>query len=96
MARSDFISGCLLFKNIGQVSKELFCVKKSILVTFSVLIISLCEVNSSVFIAKFFQIKCSICQDIPKMFIKKLHSIVAPLIFFNLMYEIRALAADQC
>ena len=38
---------------IGQVGKELFCVKKSILVTFSVLIISLCEVNTSVFNAMF-------------------------------------------
>ena len=38
---------------IGQVGKELFCVKKSILVTFSVLIISLCKVNNLVFIAVF-------------------------------------------
>ena len=31
---------------IGKVGKELFCVKKSILVTFSVFIISLCEVKT--------------------------------------------------
>ena len=31
---------------IGYVGKELFCVKKSILVTFNVLIISLCEVKT--------------------------------------------------
>ena len=31
---------------IGKVGKELFYVKKSILVTFSVLIISLCEVKT--------------------------------------------------
>ena len=41
----------LYFDAIGQVGKELFCVKKSILVTFSVPIISLCEVKTSVFIA---------------------------------------------
>ena len=29
------------------------------------------------------------CQDILKMFIKSLHIIVAPFIFFNLIYEIR-------
>ena len=43
--------GVLLIGAIGQVGKELFCVKKSTLVTFSVPIISLCEVKTSVFIA---------------------------------------------
>ena len=38
---------------IGQVVKELFYVKKSILATFSVPIISLCEVKTSVFITVF-------------------------------------------
>ena len=35
----------------GQVGKELFCVNKSILVTFSVPIISLCEVKTLAFFA---------------------------------------------
>ena len=38
---------------IGYAGKELFCVKKSILVTFSVLIISLCEVKTTLFYAVF-------------------------------------------
>ena len=33
-------------ERIGQVGMELFCVKKSMLVTLSVLIISLCEVKT--------------------------------------------------
>ena len=74
---------------IGQVGKELFCVKKSILVTFSVLIISLCEVHTSVFIAVFLPNWMLNMSRYTKMFIKSLHSVVAPFIFFNLVYETR-------
>ena len=78
-----------MYMYIGQVGKELFCVKKSILVTFSVLIISLCEVNTSVFIAVFLPNPMRNMSRYTKNVHQSLHSIVAPFIFFNLVYETR-------
>ena len=66
--------------------------KKSILVTFSVLIISLCEVKTSCIPRSLslcsYKIKGSICQNILYLSKVCIYSIVDLFIFFNLMYAI--------